>query len=97
MIGANPPGNFVWDAKTTDEQIQRYSELCAKDETCSKRTDDLAASMRRTAADIPDRCPVPADQGGQRPGRLLLRSHGVDLGGGAALRPDDAGLMALGG
>ena len=55
MIGANPPGNFVWDAKTTDEQIQRYSELCAKDETCSKRTDDLAASMRRTAADIPDR------------------------------------------
>ena len=55
MIGANPPGHFVWDAKTTDEQIQRYSELCAKDETCSKRTDDLAASMRRTAADIPDR------------------------------------------
>ena len=55
MIGANPPGHFVWDAKTTDEQIQRYSELCAKDETCSKRTHDLAASMRRTAADIPDR------------------------------------------
>ena len=55
MIGANPPGNFVWDAKTTDEQIQRYSELCATDETCSARTDDLAASMRRVAADIPDR------------------------------------------
>ena len=22
MIGVNPPGNFLWDAKTTDEQIQ---------------------------------------------------------------------------
>jgi pimeloyl-ACP methyl ester carboxylesterase len=55
MIGANPPGHFVWDAKTTDEQIQRYSALCAKDEACSKRTDDLGASMRRVAADIPDR------------------------------------------
>jgi pimeloyl-ACP methyl ester carboxylesterase len=55
MIGANPPGHFLWDAKTTDEQIGRYAALCAKDETCSKRTDDLAASIRRTAADMPDR------------------------------------------
>ena len=55
MIGVNPPGNFLWDAKTTDEQIGRYADLCSKDEACSKRTDDLAASMRRTAADIPDR------------------------------------------
>ena len=67
MIGANPPGHFVWDAKTTDEQIQRYSDLCAKDETCSKRTDDLAASMRRTAADIPDRWLfLPVKQGNVR-------------------------------
>jgi pimeloyl-ACP methyl ester carboxylesterase len=54
MIGANPPGNFLWDAKTTDEQIRRYADLCAKDASCSKRTDDLAASIKRTAADIPD-------------------------------------------
>lgn len=54
MIGVNPPGHFLWDAKTTDEQIRRYSELCSEDATCSKRTDDLAASMRRTAADMPD-------------------------------------------
>jgi pimeloyl-ACP methyl ester carboxylesterase len=53
MIGVNPPGDFLWDAKTTDAQIGRYADLCAKDEACSKRTDDLAASMRRTAADIP--------------------------------------------
>jgi pimeloyl-ACP methyl ester carboxylesterase len=54
MIGVNPPGHFVWDGKTTDEQIGRYAQLCADDDTCSKRTDDLAASMRRTAADMPD-------------------------------------------
>jgi pimeloyl-ACP methyl ester carboxylesterase len=53
MIGVNPPGNFLWDAKTTDEQMARYADLCSKDEDCSKRTDDLAATMRRT--DIPKR------------------------------------------
>jgi pimeloyl-ACP methyl ester carboxylesterase len=54
MIGVNPPGNFLWDAKTIDEQIGRYADLCSKDDSCRKRTDDLAASMRRTAADVPD-------------------------------------------
>jgi hypothetical protein len=55
MIGVNPPGHFVYDPKVTDAQIGRYADLCAKDEGCSRRTDDLASSMRRTAADIPDR------------------------------------------
>ena len=97
MIGANPPGHFVWDAKTTDEQIQRYSELCAKDETCSKRTDDLAASMRRTAADIPDRWLFLPIKKGNVQHRLLLRARRDDLGGGADQRADDAGLVDLGG
>jgi pimeloyl-ACP methyl ester carboxylesterase len=51
MISVNPPGHFVWDGKTTDEQIQRYSVLCAEDSSCSGRTDDLAALMKRT--DVP--------------------------------------------
>ena len=55
MIGVNPPGHFLWDRKTTDEQLGRYAALCAKDESCGTRTDDLAASMRRTAANMPDR------------------------------------------
>jgi pimeloyl-ACP methyl ester carboxylesterase len=54
MVGVNPPGHFLWDPKTTDELIGRYSDLCAKDDSCRKRTDDLTASMRRTAAQIPD-------------------------------------------
>jgi pimeloyl-ACP methyl ester carboxylesterase len=53
MIGVNPPGNFLWDAKTTDAQIARYAELCSNDADCSKRTDDLAATMHGT--DIPKR------------------------------------------
>ena len=55
MIAVNPPGHWLWDGKTTDEQIGRYAAHCAKDDSCSSRTDDLAASMQRTAADIPDR------------------------------------------
>jgi hypothetical protein len=55
MIGVNPPGNFLWDAKTTDEQIRKYSVLCSKNATCRKRTDDLAGSIRQATADIPDR------------------------------------------
>ncbi len=35
MIGVNPPGHFLWDAKTTDEEIGRYAALCASDDSCS--------------------------------------------------------------
>jgi pimeloyl-ACP methyl ester carboxylesterase len=55
MIGVNPPGHFLWDEQTTDEQIRRYADLCSKDDACRQRTDDLAATMGRTGADIPDR------------------------------------------
>ena len=55
MIGVNPPGHFLWDPKTTDAQIQRYSRLCAQDSACSKRTDNLAATMREATADMPSR------------------------------------------
>jgi pimeloyl-ACP methyl ester carboxylesterase len=52
MIGANPPGHFVWDENTFNEQIGRYAELCSQDESCSGRTEDLAATIRST--EIPD-------------------------------------------
>ena len=55
MIGVNPPGNFLWDAKTTDEQIGRYAALCSEDDACRDRTDALATAIGRTAADIPER------------------------------------------
>jgi hypothetical protein len=42
MIGVNPPGHFVWDPETTDEQIQHYAAPCSKDASCPDRTDDRA-------------------------------------------------------
>jgi pimeloyl-ACP methyl ester carboxylesterase len=67
MIGVNPPGNFVWRARTTDAQLRRYSRLCAADDACGGRTVDLAASMRRTAARMPDRWgPLPIGSGNAR-------------------------------
>ena len=62
MIGVNPPGHFLWSPKVTDQLIGRYSRLCAQDAGCSRRTDDLAASMRKTAAHMPRRfwgLPIP--------------------------------------
>jgi pimeloyl-ACP methyl ester carboxylesterase len=55
MIGVNPPGHFLYYPGTTDEQIDRYAALCAKDDSCRARTDDLAASLRQANAEIPDR------------------------------------------
>ena len=55
LIAVNPPGHFLWDPKATDDLIGRYSRLCADDSSCSKRTDNLAASMRKTSAHMPDR------------------------------------------
>jgi pimeloyl-ACP methyl ester carboxylesterase len=55
MLAVNPPGHFVWDEKTTDEQIGRYAALCEKDPTCRSRTPNLAASLRLASENIPDR------------------------------------------
>jgi pimeloyl-ACP methyl ester carboxylesterase len=55
MIGVNPPGHFLWDTQTFDSQIGHYGELCSEDPACRSRTADLAALMRRTSADMPDR------------------------------------------
>ncbi len=54
MIGVNPPGNFIWYPKTTDEQIRRYAALCAQAASCRSRTPDLAASLKRTVAHMPN-------------------------------------------
>src|SRR6266508_3594840 len=53
MIGVNPPGHFLWDAKTTGEQIGRYARLCAQANECRSRTDDLAASVHSASERIP--------------------------------------------
>jgi pimeloyl-ACP methyl ester carboxylesterase len=72
MIGVNPPGHYMWDVKTFDEQIGRYAALCKQDAGCSKRTRDLAASIRKTSADMPDRFWfLPIEKGNVRAGSLF--------------------------
>src|SRR5580704_17560376 len=53
MIGVNPPGNFIWDPRTTDEQIDRYAALCAQAASCRSRTPDLAASVKSVFTHVP--------------------------------------------
>ena len=49
MIGVNPPGHFLWDAKTTGEQIERYAALCANDASAGAgRRTSPRRSTRRT-------------------------------------------------
>ena len=53
LIAVNPPGHFLWDAKTTGAQVRRYAALCAGDASCRSRTPDLAASLHSAYQHIP--------------------------------------------
>ncbi len=55
MVAVNPPGRFWWDGAILEQQILRYSELCAADEYCSSRTNDLAASIQTALDNMPKR------------------------------------------
>ena len=88
MVGANPPGRFLWDAKTTDEQLARYSALCAKDEGCRERTDDLAASVRSAFERIPSRWGfLPIKEGNIRGAALAGLFNATTDGGGPLAGP----------
>ncbi|WP_440100257.1 alpha/beta fold hydrolase [Streptosporangium sp. H16] len=72
MTGVNPPGRFLWDPATTDDQLARYARLCAQDHACAARTEDLAASMKATAAHLPDRWgPLAVKSGNVRAATLI--------------------------
>ena len=53
MIGANPPGRFVWEAETADWQLRHYAALWAKDPVVSAKHPDLYGVMRRVLNDMP--------------------------------------------
>jgi len=55
MVAVNPPGRFWWDGGILEKQILRYSALCAEDEYCSSRTNDLAASIQKALDNMPRR------------------------------------------
>jgi len=88
MIGANPPGHFLWDAGTTGEQIRRYSTLCAKDTSCRSRTPDLAASIHSASEELPGTWWfLPIRKGNVRLGSFWGFMHATTDGAGALNAP----------
>lgn len=55
LIGVNTPGHFIYDPAVLDEMIRQLNELCAQDETCSSRTDDLARTIYEVNHNMPKR------------------------------------------
>jgi len=64
MIGANPPGHFVWQPEQSDAQLRRFAALCGRQAACRTSSGDLAASMRHTDAHLPGHWgPFPIQRG----------------------------------
>ena len=65
MVGVNPPGSFIWDTNVIDAQIGDYARLCAEDDMCSSRSDDLSKMMQEVSKNMPERWlffPIDADK-----------------------------------
>ena len=88
MIGVNPPGHFLWDAKTTGEQIHRYAALCARDASCRSRTPDLTASLHSASEHIPGHWWfLPIKKGNVKAAGFFGLMNATDGGGGPLAGP----------
>jgi pimeloyl-ACP methyl ester carboxylesterase len=88
MIGVNPPGNFLWDPKTTDEQIDRYAALCAQAASCRSRTPDLAATVKSVFAHVPSHWGLlPIENGDFKTAAFFGLMNETSAGGGPIAAP----------
>ncbi|MEA2245890.1 MAG: hypothetical protein QOH46_419 [Solirubrobacteraceae bacterium] len=72
MIGANPPGHFLYQPAQTDEQLRRFAALCGTRPECRTDSGDLVASMRHTAAHPPGHWgPFPIHRGNMELGSFF--------------------------
>jgi len=55
MIGAAPPGGFLWDSHMVDQQLNDYALLWSRDSLLSARCPDLTGAMRRALQTMPKR------------------------------------------
>jgi len=55
MVAVNPPGHFLWEPDVLDAMIEADAALCAQDPNCSKRTGDLAKTVRSVYQNMPSR------------------------------------------
>ena len=75
MIGVNPPGNFLWNAKTTGEQIARYAAAVRAGAGLPQPHPRPRRLNPLRLRQDPEPFLVPADQERQRARRGLLRPH----------------------
>jgi pimeloyl-ACP methyl ester carboxylesterase len=88
MIGANPPGHFLWDARTTGEQIDRYAALCTGDASCRDRTRDLAESIHSAYEKVPSHWWfLPIRRGNVQLGAFFGLMHATTDGAGPLTAP----------
>jgi pimeloyl-ACP methyl ester carboxylesterase len=88
VVGVNPPGHFLWDAKAADEQLRRYAALCTEDASCSWRTDDLAASVHSVFERMPGRWGfLPIKKGMLRSTAMIGLVNATPEGGGPFAAP----------
>jgi pimeloyl-ACP methyl ester carboxylesterase len=88
MVGVNPPGNFLWDATTTGEQIRRYAALCATDAACRSRTPDLTASIHLALQHLPRHFWfLPVEKGNVQAAAFFGLVNATDEGGGPLAAP----------
>ncbi|HEY5902318.1 MAG TPA: alpha/beta fold hydrolase [Anaerolineales bacterium] len=55
LVGVNTPGHFVWAPAVFDGMIAHISDLCARDASCSSRTDNLARTIYSVNHNMPGR------------------------------------------
>ena len=88
MIAVNPPGNFLWNAKTTGEQIHRYAALCARAQDCRSRTNNLTTSVHSAYGKIPGHFWfLPIKKGNVRIAGFFGLMNATDGGGGPIAAP----------
>ncbi len=90
MIGVNPPGDFLWDAKTTGEQIRRYAALCAEGrELPQPHTAISLRRIRRRPPHVPEHWWFLPIKRGQRPLASFFGLMNATSAARAARRADD--------
>jgi pimeloyl-ACP methyl ester carboxylesterase len=76
MLGANPPGRFIFEAEKIDEQLTYYGKLWAEDKNNPNRRIDLVATMRNVLQNMPGRWLIfPIDAGKVKMATFLMLYH----------------------
>jgi pimeloyl-ACP methyl ester carboxylesterase len=90
MIGANPPGNFVWEPQVIDKKIGDYNILCQQDPYCKGKTKNLNETFNKVFREMPELwLLIPID-----PGKVKAVTFGMLYHKGSALQVIDSFLAA---